>query len=102
MAGHNGADAQLASFVERIERLNGEKDGLTADIREVYDEAKGAGFNVKIMREIVRQRKMDTAVRQEFESLLEVYKQALGMLGDTPLGEAALLALTGKKETATT
>lgn len=75
------AGAQLRSFIERIERLEEEKAALAADIREVYAEARGTGFEPKAMRQIVRLRKMDTADRREQESLLEIYKSALGMAG---------------------
>ena len=71
---------RLRSFLERIERLEEEKAGLTADIREVYAEAKGSGFDTKIMRQIVRLRKMDKADLQEQETLLDLYKRALGLL----------------------
>ncbi len=70
---------RLRSFLERIERLEEEKAGLTADIREVYAEAKGGGFDTKVMRQIVRLRKMDSADRQEQEALLEVYRRAIGL-----------------------
>jgi uncharacterized protein (UPF0335 family) len=70
---------RLRSFLERIERLEEEKAGLTADIREVYAEAKGNGFDTKVMRQIVRLRKMDDASRQEQEALLEVYRRAIGL-----------------------
>jgi len=69
----------LRSFIERIERLEEEKAALTADIREVYSEAKGTGFDTKIMRQIVRMRKLDTADRQEQEAVLDLYMTALGM-----------------------
>jgi uncharacterized protein (UPF0335 family) len=75
------AGAQLQSFIERIERLEEEKAALAADIREVYAEARGTGFEPKAMRQIVRLRKMDADDRQEQESLLEIYKSALGMAG---------------------
>ena len=75
-----GAD-RLRSFIERIERLEEEKAALTADIREVYSEAKGNGFDSKTMRQIVKLRKMDSADREEQEALLDLYKRALG-LGD--------------------
>ncbi|HUL05873.1 MAG TPA: DUF2312 domain-containing protein [Candidatus Acidoferrum sp.] len=77
-AGGIAAD-RLRSFIERIERLEEEKAGLTADIREVYAEAKGSGFDSKVMRLIVRLRKMDSADRQEQEALLEVYRRAIGL-----------------------
>ena len=70
---------QLRSFVERIERLEDEKAALAADIREVYAEAKGNGFDTKIMRQVVRLRKMDNAEREEQEELLDLYKRALGL-----------------------
>jgi len=70
---------RLKSFIERIERLEEEKAGIAADVRDVYAEAKSAGFEVKVMRQIVRLRKMDHQDRQEQESLLELYKQAIGL-----------------------
>jgi len=73
------AQGKLRSFIERIERLEEEKAALGADIREVYSEAKGQGFDSKIMRQVVRIRKMETADRQEQEALLEIYLEALGM-----------------------
>lgn len=86
----NFAKEHLRSFVERIERLEEEKAALTSDISEVYSEAKGQGFDTKIMREVVRLRKLDKAQFQERQELLDLYMHALGMLADTPLGEAAL------------
>lgn len=71
---------RLKSFVERIERLEEEKRGLQEDIKEVYAEAKGTGFDTKIIRQIIRLRKMDKADRQEQEAILELYKEALGMV----------------------
>ena len=73
------AGSQLRSYIERIERLEEERAALSADIREVYSEAKGNGFEPKTMRQIVRLRRLDSADRQEQETLLEVYKSALGM-----------------------
>jgi len=70
---------RLRTFVERIERLEEEKGAITADIREVYAEAKGAGFNAKILRQIVRLRGLDQADRREQEALLELYKRALDL-----------------------
>ena len=81
---------RLRSFIERVERLEEEKAALTADIREVYAEAKGEGFDTKVMRQLVRLRKMDSGDRQEQEAILDLYKQALGMLADTELGRSAL------------
>jgi len=73
------AGDRLRSFIERIERLEDEKKALSEDIREVYSEAKGAGFDVKIMRQIVRLRRMDASDRAEMEQILDIYKQALDM-----------------------
>lgn len=73
---------QLRAFVERIERLEEEKAALTADIREVYAEAKGNGFDAKALRTIVRLRKQDLHERQEQEAILATYMIALGMVPD--------------------
>ncbi|MBT3908140.1 MAG: DUF2312 domain-containing protein [Rhodospirillaceae bacterium] len=70
---------RLRTFIERIERLEEEKKALSDDIREVYSEAKGTGFDVKILRQIVALRKMDASDRSEMEEVLDVYKRALGM-----------------------
>ena len=64
---------QLRSLIERIERLEEEKAALAEDIREVYAEAKGNGFDIKVMRQIVRLRKMDSNDRSELEAILETY-----------------------------
>lgn len=71
---------RLRSFIERIERLEEERSALGADIREIFAEAKGTGFDTKVMRQIIRLRKMDTQDAQEQEHMLDLYKQALGML----------------------
>ena len=71
------ASDRLRSFVERIERLEEEKQALAADIREVYSEAKGAGFDVKVMRQLIRLRKMDADDRNQMEEILTVYERAL-------------------------
>jgi uncharacterized protein (UPF0335 family) len=73
------AKDHLKSLVERIERLEEEKAALTADVREVYSEAKGQGFDSKIIRQVVRLRKLDRADRQEQEAILDLYLAALGM-----------------------
>jgi uncharacterized protein (UPF0335 family) len=77
----------LRAFIERIERLEEEKANLMADIREVYAEAKGTGFDPKIMRKVVNMRKLDAEKRQEEEFILDTYLNALGMVeqsGVTP------------------
>ena len=71
------AGERLRSFVERIERLEEEKVALSADIREVYAEAKGAVFDIKVMRQLIRLRKMDKDDRSEMEAILDVYERAL-------------------------
>ena len=89
--GHNGVAAdELRQFVERIEKLEEEKAGIASDIKEVKAEAKGRGFDVKAITEIIRMRKQDAAERQEREAILETYMSALGMLAETPLGQAAI------------
>jgi uncharacterized protein (UPF0335 family) len=73
------AGDRLKSFIERIERLEEEKRALAEDVKEIYSEAKGAGFDVKIVRQIVRIRKMDEDDRDEQEALLDTYLRAIGM-----------------------
>ena len=74
-----GAD-QLTQFIERIERLEEEKRALMADIRDVYSEAKGTGFEPKIMRQLVKMRAMDRELLQEQDQLLETYRAAVGLV----------------------
>jgi uncharacterized protein (UPF0335 family) len=74
------AGERLRSFVERIERLEEERRALGNDIKEVYAEAKGSGFDPKIMRQVIRLRRMDKDDLDEQETLLDVYRRALGML----------------------
>lgn len=84
--GHNsrrvgGVSAdQLRSIVERVERLEEEKAGIGADIRDVFAEAKGNGFDVKAIRTIIKMRKLDASEREEQENVLDTYMNALGML----------------------
>lgn len=80
------AQGQLRSLVERIERLEEEKKATMADIKEVYAEAKGHGFDTKILRKVISLRKKESHEREEEEAILELYLQALGML---PGSEAA-------------
>lgn len=74
------AKDQLKAFVERIERLDEEKSAISDDIKDVYAEAKGNGFDVKALRTIIRLRKQDADERREAETILETYMHALGML----------------------
>lgn len=84
--GHNSEAAtrfskdQLKSIIERIERLEEEKKSISDDIRDVYAESKGNGYDVKALRTIVRMRKQDPNDRQQHETILETYMHALGML----------------------
>jgi uncharacterized protein (UPF0335 family) len=71
--------SRLNSLIERIERLEEEKKGIASDIRDIYAEAKGVGFDVKIMRTIIKLRKMNQADRDEQEFLLETYRKALNV-----------------------
>lgn len=82
--GHNRrggiAAEQLKSIIERVERLQEEKAGIAADIKDIFAEAKGNGYDVKTLRKIISLRKKDAAERDEEEHLLDTYKRALGML----------------------
>ena len=76
----NVSAEQLRLFIERIETLEEEKKGIADDIKDVYAEAKGTGFDAKTMKAIVRLRKMEANARAEAEALLETYKTALGLV----------------------
>ena len=76
------AREQLRQLVERIERLEEEKQAIAADIREVYAEAKSLGFDTKVLRKVIAMRKKDPQEREEEEAMLALYLQALGMLPD--------------------
>ncbi|MCF6343620.1 MAG: DUF2312 domain-containing protein [Devosiaceae bacterium] len=82
MSEHGVAKDQLRSIIDRIERLEEEKKTISDDISEVYAEAKGNGFDAKILRQVVRIRKIDKAERQEQEAILDLYMHALGMIPD--------------------
>ena len=71
---------QLKAIVERIERLEEEKQALAGDIRDVYAEAKANGFDTKTLRQVIRMRKLEANERQEQEALLDLYLNALGMI----------------------
>ncbi|WP_339077844.1 DUF2312 domain-containing protein [Acetobacter sp. AC2005] len=87
MAGHNSNDPEvggiaadrLRSIIERVERLEEERKALAGDIKDVFTEAKSAGFDVKVLRQIIRIRKQEPAEVEEQETLLDVYRRALGM-----------------------
>lgn len=88
-AGGVAAD-RLRSIVERIERLEEERKALGDDVKDIYLEAKSAGFDVKALRQLIRERRQDEAEREERETLIEVYRRALGEFASTPLGEATI------------
>ena len=73
------AQDQLRAFVERIERMEEEKKAIAGDIKEIYAEAKGRGFDTKAIRTLVRLRAQDAQERQEMEAILDLYMQAIGM-----------------------
>ncbi len=70
---------RLKAFIERIERLEEEKSGLAEDVRDIYAESKAVGFDVKIIRRVIKLRKMDAEKRREEDELLELYKAAIGL-----------------------
>jgi len=72
---------RLRSIVERIERLEEERKALASDIKDIYSEAKSAGFDVKVLRQLIRVRKQEPAEVEEQETLLDVYRRAIGMAG---------------------
>lgn len=79
MSQPNATEEQLRHLIERIERLEKEKKGISDDIRDVYNEAKATGYDTKVMRLIVRLRKMRPDDRREMESITDIYKNALGL-----------------------
>jgi uncharacterized protein (UPF0335 family) len=79
MAAESVAQDQLRAFIERIERLEEEKKAIADDIKEIYAEAKGNGFDTKVLRQVIRLRKKDRAERLEEQAILELYMSALGM-----------------------
>jgi uncharacterized protein (UPF0335 family) len=80
----------LRSYADRVIHLHEERDTLNGDIREVYKEAKDGGFDTTILREIVRELRMESDARHSRYALLDSYRDALGMLADMPLGAAAM------------
>src|SRR5580693_2334263 len=79
---------QLKSIIGRVEKLEEEKAGISADIRDVFAEAKGNGFDTKAIRTIIKMRKMDASEREEQETVLDTYLHALGMIADSERSEA--------------
>lgn len=77
--GHNSADERLRLLIERVERLEDEKKGIADDVKDVFAEAKAVGYDPKIMKQVIRLRKMRPDDRREMETILDLYKTALGM-----------------------
>lgn len=92
---HNAAQKQLKNFIDKIERLEEDKAGIASDIKDVFAEAKAMGFDVKVMRQVLRLRKQEDHERQENEMILATYLHALGMAPEfeeadpTPVAVAA-------------
>jgi uncharacterized protein (UPF0335 family) len=84
------AQEDLRRLVEQIERLEDEKKGISDDIRDKFAECKGVGFDVKILRQVLKLRKKSKTDRDEEDAILSTYLSALGMLADTPLGKWSL------------
>lgn len=80
---NDSSGKQLRSFIERVERLEQEKTDIASDIKEIYAEAKGNGFDTKIVRMIIKRRKQDANERAEQEALLELYEHSIGMRPDS-------------------
>nr|WP_245901857.1 DUF2312 domain-containing protein [Phreatobacter oligotrophus] len=74
------ASGQLKAIIERIERLDDERKAVITDIKEIFGEAKANGFDVKVLRKLLALRKVDRDTREQFEALVELYQQALGMI----------------------
>ena len=91
---HAIAKDQLLSVVSRIEKLEEEKKTVSDDIKDVFSEAKSNGYDVRALRTIIKMRKQDADERAEQEAILSVYMEALGLLSDLPLGQAAIAAAT--------
>jgi uncharacterized protein (UPF0335 family) len=87
---------QLQSIIDRIEKLEDDRALLAADIKEIFTEAKSNGFDVKIIRKVLAIRKKDAEQRDIEQTLIDTYMTALGMLSDTPLGQAAISRARGE------
>lgn len=84
MSSGGTGQGQLRAFIERVERLEEEKKAISDDIRDIFSEAKGSGFDVKVMRQVIKIRKQDSNERMEQEAVLDTYLAALGMLPSDP------------------
>jgi len=93
--GSNLAGAELLKIIERLENLTIDRDVIGEDMRDAMKKAKSIGFEPRIIRELVKQRRQDAATRADFEALVESYKRAIGMLDGTPLGAAGVRTVAG-------
>ena len=91
-------NSQLKSIIDRIERLEFEKAGIATDIKDIYLEAKSNGYDPKIIRKVIALRKLDATEARAEQELIATYMDALGMLADTPLGQAAIARLSGEMQ----
>lgn len=97
MARKGNAD-RLLSLIERIERLEEERKQLAEDVKDIFAEAKSAGFDPKVMKQMIKERKLSPSQREEWSALCDMYRAALGMLDGTPLGEHARKRFERKPE----
>ncbi len=95
MLGHNSKE-QLQSLIERVERIEAEEQNIREDKKEIFSQAKGEGFDVKIMKQIIRIRKKDASDLEEEEYLLDTYKTALGMKAEKELEPMPLFQRTNE------
>lgn len=86
----NNSARDLASIIDRIEAMEADKKAIAEDIKDVYAEAKGRGYDAPALKEIIKRRREDKAKREQREAIVDTYLAALGQLADTPLGQAAL------------
>jgi uncharacterized protein (UPF0335 family) len=86
----NNSARDLASIIDRIEAMEADKKAISEDIKDVYTEAKGRGYDTAALKEIVKRRREDAQKRETREAIVDTYLAALGQLADTPLGQAAL------------
>lgn len=98
-SGTNGVDGgHLLALIERIEKLSEEKQAIADDIKDIFSEAKGAGYDPAIMKKVIAIRKQDKSKREEQEEMIDLYLSALGQLDGTPLGAAAVSREFGARQ----
>jgi len=87
-------EQMLISYVTRIENLMWTAEEIKGDIKEIFQECKSAGFDLKIVRQVIKERAMDAEYLRQYQTVLESYRRALGVLADLPLGQAALRSVS--------